>query len=372
MSEYYRSFDDEMKESFGGKVYRLALSASHTCPNRDGRCGTGGCIFCSAGGSGDFAENVPDIDMQIEQAKERVSRKLSRNFAGYMAYFQSFTETYGDEAYLIDCFNKAIAHPEVLALSVATRPDSISDNMLSELSKLNRLKPVYIELGLQTIHEDTAAYINRCYPLKVFEDTFIRLKAAGLKVIVHVIIGLPGEGASRTAETVRYLSCLTAPDGSHIDGIKLQLLHVLKGTALAERLPEELIMNRIDQNDADISEYSLNASASSEHKLVKQTIETENVKAFTTVEAIDYDTPLIRLSDGMQLSCYSLEAYAKLIAELIALLPHDITVHRITGDAPKSLLIYPLWTADKKKVLNTINKVLREYADAKTYKQKQH
>lgn len=359
MNEYYRSFDDEMKESFGGKVYRLALSASHSCPNRDGHCGTGGCIFCSAGGSGDFAENVPDIDMQIEQAKERVSRKLSRNFAGYMAYFQSFTETYGDEAYLIDCFNKAIAHPEVLALSVATRPDSVSDNMLSRLSKLNSLKPVYIELGLQTIHEDTAAYINRCYHLKVFEDTFIRLKAAGLKVIVHVIIGLPGEDASRTIETVRYLSGLTAPDGSHIDGIKLQLLHVLKGTALAERLPEELIKNRIDQSGADISEYSLNTSASSEHKLVKQTIETENVKAFTTIEAIDHDTPLIRLSDGMQLPCYSLEAYSVLIAELIALLPPDITVHRITGDAPKSLLIYPLWTADKKKVLNTINKVLR-------------
>ena len=362
MSEYYRSFDDEMKESFGGKVYRLALSASHTCPNRDGHCGTGGCIFCSAGGSGDFAENVPDIDIQIEQAKERVSRKLSRNFAGYMAYFQSFTETYGDETYLVDCFNKAIAHTEVLALSVATRPDSISDNMLSELSKLNRFKPVYIELGLQTMHEDTAAYINRCYRLKVFEDTFIRLKSAGLKVIVHVIIGLPGESPLRTVETVRYLSELTAPDGSHIDGIKLQLLHVLKGTALAERLPKKLITNRIDQSDADISEYSRNAAASSEHKLVKQTIETENIKSCTTIEAIDHDTPLIRLSDGMQLPCYSLEAYARLIAELIALLPPDITVHRITGDAPKSLLIYPLWTADKKKVLNTINKVLREHA----------
>ena len=372
MSEYYRSFNEEMKESFGGKVYRLALSASHTCPNRDGYRGTGGCIFCSAEGSGDFAENVPDIDIQIQQAKERVSRKLSRNFAGYMAYFQSFTETYGDEAYLVDCFRRAVSHPEVLALSIATRPDSVSDYMLSELSKLNRLKPVYIELGLQTIHEDTAAYINRCYRLKVFEDTFIRLKAAGLKVIVHVIIGLPGENASRTSETVRYLSVLTASDGSHIDGIKLQLLHVIKGTALAERLPKELITNRTYQSGADISEYSLNASASQEHILVKQTIETENVKSCATIGAIDYDTPLIKLSDGMQLPCYSLEAYARLITELIAILPSDVTVHRITGDAPKSLLIYPLWTADKKKVLNTINKSLRGHADGKSDKQKQH
>ena len=191
-------------------------------------------------------------------------------------------------------------------------------------------------------------------------------------MIVHVIIGLPGENASRTAETVRYLSGLTAPDGSHIDGIKLQLLHVLRGTALADRLPKELIMNRIDQSDADISEYSINAAASSEHKLVKETIETKKVKSCTAIEAIDHDTPLIRLNDGMQLPCYSLEAYARLIAELIDILPSDITVHRITGDAPKSLLIYPLWTADKKKVLNTINKVLREHADSKSYKQKQH
>ena len=312
MNGYYRSFDDEMKELFGGKVYKLSLSAAHTCPNRDGSCGTGGCIFCSAEGSGDFAENAASIDEQIERAKLRVSNKLGRSFAGYMAYFQAFTETYGDTDYLAGCFEQAAAHSEILALSIATRPDSISDDMIARLQAINEQKPVYIELGLQTVHADTARYINRCYELPVFEDAFRRLKCAGLRVVVHVIIGLPNENEEKTAATVKYLAKLTYR-GMHIDGIKLQLLHVLKDTELEKRMP--------CQNDM---------------------------------------SGTLTLKDGAFLECYSMSDYAGLIVKLVAMLPKDITVHRITGDPPKSLLIWPQWTTDKKRVLNTIARAFRE------------
>lgn len=356
MGEYFRSFDDEMKEMFGGKVYRLALSASHSCPNRDGRCGTGGCIFCSAGGSGDFAaEYGLDIDAQIEEAKQRVSRKLSRNFAGYMAYFQSFTETYGDEEYLAGCFERAASHSEVLALSVATRPDCISDHMLARLTAINAHKPVYVELGLQTMHEDTAEYINRCYRLEVFEDAFRRLKAAGLKAVVHVIIGLPGEDEERTLDTVKYLSGLEF-EGSHIDGIKLQLLHVLKGTRLAELMPDEMPDAAESSETSKLQEREY--AAADEHEKAAQAGACSRGSNCDFVENGEYDTSSeqIFLNDGKTLTCYNISGYAELITRIAAMLPGDITIHRITGDAPKSLLIYPKWTADKKRVLNTITK----------------
>ncbi len=326
MNGYYRSFDDEMRELFGGKVYRLALSAAHTCPNRDGSCGIGGCIFCSAGGSGDFAESSASIDEQIERAKLRVSGKLSKSFAGYMAYFQSFTETYGDTEYLAGCFEQAAAHPEVLALSIATRPDSISDDMISRLKEINARKPVYVELGLQTMHEDTARYINRCYELSVFEDAFRRLKEAALRVVVHVIIGLPNEDEDKMAATVKYLAELKYGE-QHIDGIKLQLLHVLKGTELAGRMP-------------CIKPYQIH------------TLHTDKKEDICGKRLI--------LNDGAFLTCYNMTSYAELIVRLVAMLPKGVTVHRITGDAPKSLLIWPQWTADKKRVLNTIAKAFRD------------
>lgn len=365
MGEYFHSFDDEMKEMFGGKVYRLALSASHSCPNRDGRSGTGGCIFCSAGGSGDFAaEYGRDIDAQIEEAKQRVSRKLSRSFAGYMAYFQSFTETYGDEDYLAGCFEQAAAHSEVLALSVATRPDCISDYMLARLAGINRSKPVYVELGLQTVHDDTAEYINRCYHLDVFEDAFRRLKAAGLKAVVHVIIGLPGEDEERTIQTVKYLSELEY-EGMHIDGIKLQLLHVLKGTRLAELIPRE-ILNAAGNSGTSDPQAAIGCE---QVKLQPALADNASGKApgfghdraksnSDFVENGEYiaGSGQIFLNDGKTLTCYNVSGYADLITRLAAMLPGDITIHRITGDAPKSLLIYPKWTADKKRVLNTITK----------------
>jgi len=292
-----KSFDEEMKEMFGGKVYRLALSSGCSCPNRDGTIGTGGCIFCSAGGSGEFAtRSALSIDGQIEEAKKKVAAKLSGNFAGYMAYFQSFTNTYGPVDRLRELFTQAICHPEVLALSVGTRPDCLPDDVVAMLSELNRRKPVWVELGLQTMHEDTAELIHRGYALPVFEDAVRRLKAAGLRVVVHVIIGLPGEGPERTKETVRYLAALP----SSIDGIKLQVLQVLEGTQLAE----------MKKQDPEI------------------------------------------------LHEYTLDEYASLLKELLDILPEDITVHRLTGDPPKKLLISPMWTADKKRVLNTIRRVL--------------
>ncbi len=319
----YRSFDDEMKETFGGKVYRLALSAGTTCPNRDGRCGFGGCIFCSAGGSGDFAEPAAlPVYEQIEHAKQKVAAKLSRNFAGYMAYFQSFTSTYyktrAEFEVLTGKFREAAAHPDILALSVATRPDCLPDEMIKVLSEINAEKPVWVELGLQTIHEDTAAYINRGYPLEIFADAHRRLKAAGLRTVVHVIIGLPGEDAGRTEDTVQYLSELVpAPDG-----IKLQILQVLKGTALAERLP-----------DVSLSNCSQ---------------ELKNQQIF--------------LKDGMVLPCYNIEDYTRLIVRLVRRLPPSVTVHRLTGDPPKRLLLYPQWTSDKKKVMNAISAAFRQEA----------
>lgn len=358
MSEFYRSFDDEMRERFGGKVYRLALTAAHTCPNRDGSCGTGGCIFCSAGGSGDFAENAASIDEQIERAKLRVSKKLSKSFAGYMAYFQSFTGTYGDEAYLADCFEQAAARPEILALSIATRPDCISESMLQRLKSINERKPVYIELGLQTVHEDTARYINRCYELPVFEDAVRRIKEAGLRVVVHVIIGLPGEDRKRTAETVRYLAELKAA-GRHIDGIKLQLLHVLRGTALAARLPED-VMHRYGDCDTVLQRSS--ASTEGIRSGISSISDSTGVSCSSSVQGNIQDSiyaaaaDIIKLNDGTFLTCYNITSYAELITELIAMLPREITIHRITGDAPKQLLIWPQWTADKKRVLNTITK----------------
>ena len=284
-------FDEAMKQRFGGKVYRLSLSSGCTCPNRDGKIGTGGCIFCSEGGSGDFASSAAlPIPQQIEEAKQRVASKLSGNFAGYIAYFQSFTNTYGDPEILRGKFTEAILRPEILALSVATRPDCLPEEMVEMLRDLRRIKPVWVELGLQTIHEDTAARIHRGYPLSVYEDAVTRLKAAGLEVITHIIIGLPGENDDRVRDTLRYVC------SGPIDGIKLQLLHVLKDTRLAQMFAEN-------------------------------------------PDCIHH---------------YTLEEYAGLIAELARMIPDNITVHRLTGDAPKKLLIAPLWSADKKRVLNTI------------------
>ena len=296
----YYSLDYYLKETFGTKVYKLALDGGMTCPNRDGTIGTGGCIFCSEGGSGDFAaKRDGSIRAQVDAAKQRVSSKISVD-GPFIAYFQSYTNTYAPLAYLEQLFSEAISLPEICALSIGTRPDCLPDETIELLSRLNQEKPVWVELGLQTIHEKTAEFIRRGYKLSVFEDAYHRLKAAGLSVIVHVILGLPGESKEDIFDTIQYLASLEH-DGKHIDGIKLQLLHVLKGT---------------DLNDIFLS------------------------GAFKTME---------------------LEEYLELVADCIQLLPQDIVIHRISGDGPKSILTAPLWSGNKRLVLNSMTKYLKEH-----------
>ena len=227
MNERYYSLNRYLRERFGEKVYKLALDGGMTCPNRDGTIGTGGCIFCSAGGSGDFAEGrCGSVAEQLERAKGRVRGKTDA--AKFVAYFQSYTNTYAPVECLEKLFSEALAEESVVALSVGTRPDCLPDEVVDLLERLNRRKPVWVELGLQTIHPETARYIRRGYGLECYEDALRRLRAAGITVIVHVILGLPGETREMLLQTIDYLAGEHRPDG-----IKLQLLHVLEGTDLA-------------------------------------------------------------------------------------------------------------------------------------------
>lgn len=298
----YHSLDYEMKRRFGTKVYKIALEGGMTCPNRDGTIGTGGCIFCSAGGSGDFAVPLQDaagmteksVHRQIDLAISRISRKMGSSPGAYIAYFQSYTNTYAPVSYLRQLFTAAILHPEIRVLSIATRPDCLPEEVLDLLEELNQIKPVWIELGLQTIHPDTARLIRRGYELDCFTDAKNRLRRRGLEVIVHVILGLPGEDRTQMLETVSWLG------SNDIQGIKLQLLHILKGTDLA--------------------------------LLYEQT-----------------PFPVM-----------SMEEYLDLVIDCVSLLPPEIVIHRITGDGPKNLLIAPLWSANKRLVLNTLTRRFQE------------
>ena len=293
-----RRLSDYCKEKFETKVYRLALSSGATCPNRDGKVGVGGCSFCSEKGSGEFAIDVMDLDLQIERAKALISKKFPNSIntaeRKYIAYFQSFSNTYGDTKRLIGLFERAINKDEVVALSIATRPDCFSEEMLNSLERLNKIKPVWIELGLQTINENTARAFNRGYTLDVFEKTYTELKKSNFEVIVHMILGLPGESEEDMYATVKYLS------KKHIDGIKIHGLHILKGTRLA-------------------SEY-----------------------------------------EKHPFKIMSLEEYTRVLINCLKLLPKDTVVHRMTGDGDKKILIEPQWSADKKRVLNYINKKIKE------------
>ena len=292
MTERYYSLNRYLRETFGEKVYKLALDGGMTCPNRDGTLDTRGCIFCSAGGSGDFAEcRCASVSEQLHRAKKRIQSKTDA--AKFIAYFQSYTNTYAPAEYLENLFTRAIADPSVAALSIGTRPDCLPDEVVSLLARLNRIKPVWVELGLQTIHEATARSIRRGYPLPVYEDALHRLKAAGITVIVHVILGLPGEDRAKMLSTIDYLGGQHRPDG-----IKLQLLHVLEGTDLAD-----------------------------DYRAGK----------FQTME---------------------MEEYFDILFACLERLPPDMVIHRLTGDGPKKLLLSPLWTGDKKRVLNTLNREL--------------
>lgn len=295
----YNKLSDYLREEFGCKVYKLALDGGMSCPNRDGKIGTGGCIFCSQDGSGTFAQTGESVFAQIEQAKARVADKIKEG--KYIAYFQNFTNTYAPVSYLEPMFRTAISHPDVAVLSVATRPDCLPPEVLTLLARLNKEKPVWVELGLQTIHESTAAYIRRGYPLSVYDEAVRALKALGITVITHVILGLPGETETDMLQTVQYVGKVT-------DGIKLQLLHVLKGTDLAKDYAEG---------------------------------------KFRTLE---------------------MEEYCRLVGGCLQVLPSEVVIHRLTGDGAKKDLIAPLWSGDKKRVLNTMNTILSgieqgEYAE---------
>lgn len=279
----------------GGKIYKLALDGGMTCPNRDGTLGTEGCIFCSHGGSGDFAEaRCGSVLGQIEAAKERVAGKMKDG--RYIAYFQSYTNTYAPVSYLEPLFTEAVSHPDVAALSIGTRPDCLPEDVIALLKRLNRIKPVWVELGLQTIHEETAALIRRGYPLSCFTEAVTRLKEAGLTVIVHVILGLPGETREMMFDTVRFLGHFKP----EIDGIKLQLLHILKGTKLAA------------------------------------------------------------LYEAAPFPVMAMDEYLDLILCCVRLLPPSMVIHRLSGDGPKKLLIAPAWSGNKRLFLNSLAKAFRE------------
>ena len=283
----YRSFNQAMKERFGTKVYKLALDGGMTCPNRDGTIGRRGCIFCSDVGSGEFAApQCGDISAQIAVAKARVTKKNPNG--KYIAYFQSFTNTYAPVAYLEQLFHQAMDPEGIIALSIATRPDCLDEEVLDLLAKLNREKPIWVELGLQTIHPESARYIRRGYDLPVYDRAVSALKARRLEVITHVILGLPEESREDMVATARYVG------HSGADGIKLQLLHVLEGTDL------------------------------------------------------DQDYRAGRVSP------LTLEEYIGILEDCLAVLPPEMVIHRLTGDGAKKTLLAPLWSADKKRVLNAI------------------
>ena len=295
---YYYSLNDYFKNTYGEKIYKIAIDAGLSCPNRDGKIDTRGCIFCSAGGSGDFAvsrKDFPTVSMQIEAGISLFSGKNVGN--RFIAYFQAYTNTYGPLEYLERIFSEALSHHKIAGISIATRPDCLGDEVLSLLATLKEKYPdkfIWIELGLQTIHEDTALYIRRGYPLTVFEDTLHSLQDLKIPVIVHVILGLPGENNGRILETIDYLA------KKDIFGIKLQLLHILKGTDLAK----------------------------------------------------DYEKNLF--------SVYTKEEYIDLVIDCIEHLPKDVVLHRVTGDGPKNLLIAPLWSGNKKDVLNSLHHRFKE------------
>ncbi len=283
----YYAFDSFVKNTFGKKLYKVSLDGGFTCPNRDGTLGTGGCIFCSAGGSGDFAADAClSIREQITQGISLVAAKSSSS--RYIAYFQAFTNTYGPIEKLRRIFTEAIEDPRIAAISIGTRPDCLPEDVLSLLRELNTIKPIFVELGLQTIHSETAELIRRGYPLSCFETAVSRLTSIGVYTVVHLILGLPGETKDMMLDSIRYLNHFP------IHGVKLSMLHILKGTDLAD----------------------------------------------------------LYFKDPFQV--FTMDTYVDLILECIENLRKDIVIHRLTGDGPKELLIAPLWSLQKRTVLNKI------------------
>ena len=289
---YINTLNAYLKNRFGRKIYKLTLDGGMTCPNRDGKVGFGGCIFCGGNGSGSFCPSVDlSITAQIEEGKKLLKNKIKEG--GYIAYFQSHTNTYAAVPYLRKIFYEAVNHPDIVGISIGTRPDCLEDDVLKLLEELAKIKPLWVELGLQTINENTAKLINRCYPLKVYDQAVKNLKIIGAEVVTHVILGLPGETEEQMLETVAYSSKVS-------DGIKLQLLHVLKDTKLYEMYQKE------------------------------------------------------------PFKIFSMEEYTELLCRCIEIIPKNVVIHRMTGDGDKRLLVEPVWSGNKKVVLNYINKVFSE------------
>ena len=288
----YNSLNNYLRNKFGKKVYKISIDGGFTCPNRDGKISTGGCIFCSAKGSGDFATSKSlSITQQIEQGKERVRSKTKDN--SFIAYFQAFTNTYAPIDVLESKFTEAINYKDIVALSVATRPDCVDDNVLKLLEKLNKIKPVWVELGLQTIKESSVDYIRRGYENSVYVDTATKLRNIGIEVITHIILGLPNESKFDMLRSVDF-AC------KYSDGIKLQLLHILKGTDLLK----------------------------------------------------DYE--------DSKFNALTMEQYIDILCDAVSIIPKNVVIHRLTGDGDKKILVAPLWSGNKKVVLNTINKTFEE------------
>ena len=288
----YRSLRTHYLEKFGCKVYKLSIDGGFSCPNRDGTVGTGGCIFCNETGSGDFATRCGSITQQLQDAKKWVEQK--NKDGKYIAYFQSFTNTYAPAQILRQKYMEAIAPEEIVGLAIGTRPDCLDDAVMAVLREINAIKPVTVELGLQTIHEASATYIRRGYVNQVYFDAVRRLKEAGIEVVTHIILGLPGETVEMAVQTTR------AAIAAGTDGVKFHLLHVLKDTDL--------------EKDFLAGEFQ----------------------------------------------CLTMEAYGDWLCACMAEVPPHVTVHRITGDGAKKNLVAPLWSGDKKRVLNYLNKRLTE------------
>ena len=287
----YYSFDSFLKNYFGKKIYKVSLDGGFTCPNRDGTLGTGGCIFCSEGGSGDFASSAAlSVTDQITTGIEMVSRKIENG--KYIAYFQAYTNTYAPVEELRRKYDEALAQKNVVALSIATRPDCLDKDVLDYLEELNKKTYLWVELGLQTINDNTARNFNRGYDLEVFDKSIKELQKRGIEVVVHTIFGLPGETKEDMLKTVDYV----AHSGSQ--GVKFHLLHLMKGTKMVEQY------------------------------------------------------------ESGELKLLSKEDYIDLICKGIAMIPEEMVVHRLTGDAPRASLIGPMWSLKKWEVLNDIDKAL--------------
>ena len=286
----YYKYSDYLKNKYGEKVYKLPVNLPVTCPNRlDGD----GCAFCAGAGTGfEAMAATVSVTEQLTRTRQMITRKYHAN--KYIAYFQAFTNTYAPVEILRAKYSEAINHPDIVALSIATRPDCLGDDVIELLDEMNKIKPVFVELGLQTIHSDSAKYIRRGYSLEVYNEAVKKLKNIGVNIVVHIILGLPNESEEDMLESVKYVC------QSQIDGIKLQLLHIIAGTDLAK----------------------------------------------------DYEKGLFKTLE--------FDEYVELIAKCVAIIPKNIVIHRLTGDGAKKDLIAPLWSADKKRVLNAINKALRE------------